>query len=109
MTNNHNVYLDASGSGGSGWVYHSLPGLGTLADKALDGLNLKIYAPNGSNKRVKISPAHANGLIFTENPETTTTKIEIVPGSRERIHLSAVWDRVAETLDWAITFRSSYE
>jgi hypothetical protein len=109
LTNNHNIYLEASGSITYDWKTHYLPGNGTAADKRLDGFNLKIYAPNGCNKRVKILPAHSSAQIFTDDMGNSISAIKIALGTRERIHLSAVWDRVNQVLDWVVTFRSSYQ
>ncbi len=108
LTNNHNIYLESSGIITYDWKEHTLPGNGTLSDRALDGLNLKIYAPYGCNRRIRIKPAHADARIFTDDPGNVISAIKIGHDIRERIHLSAVWDRAFEVLDWVITSRTSY-
>lgn len=108
LTNNHNIYLEASGSVAYGWKEHILPGSGTLADKRLDGLNIKIYAPSGGgNHRIKIVPA-GTGMIFADVPGHVVPSIKLVMNTRDTIHLSAVWNRVYEVLDWVVTSRTSY-
>lgn len=109
LTAAHNIYLEASGAISYDWKTHYLPGNGTSADKEFDGLNLKIYAPYGCNKRVKLLPASSSALIFTEDMGSSISAIKIGVGTRERIHLSAVWDRAFNALDWVITSRSSHQ
>lgn len=108
LTNNHNIYLEAGGAVTYGWKEHILPGTGTLADKRLDGLNIKIYAPaGGGNNRIKIVPA-GTGMIFGDVPGGVVPSIKLVMNTRDTIHLSAVWNRVYEVLDWVMTSRTSY-
>lgn len=108
LTNNHNIYLEAGGAVTYGWKEHILPGTGTLADKRLDGLNVKIYAPSGGgNNRIKIVPA-GSGMIFGDVPGGVVPSLKLVMNTRDTIHLSAVWNRVYEVLDWVMTSRTSY-
>lgn len=108
LTNNHNIYLEAGGAVTYGWKEHILPGTGTLADKRLDGLNIKIYAPaGGGNNRIKIVPA-GSGMIFGDVPGHVVPSLKLVMNTRDTIHLSAVWNRVHEVLDWVMTSRTSY-
>lgn len=108
LTNNHNIYLEAGGQVTYGWKQHILPGSGTLADKRLDGLNIKIYAPSGGgNHRIKIIPA-GSGMIFGDVPGHVVPSLKLVMNTRDTIHLSAVWNRVHEVLDWVMTSRTSY-
>jgi hypothetical protein len=108
LTNNHNIYLEAGGAVTYGWKEHTLPGTGTLADKRLDGLNIKIYAPaGGGNNRIKIVPA-GSGMIFGDVPGGVVPSLKLVMNTRDTIHLSAVWNRVYEVLDWVMTSRTSY-
>lgn len=108
LTNNHNIYLEASGQVTYEWKEHTLPGTGTLADKRLDGLNIKIYAPGGGgNNRIKIVPA-GSGMIFGDVPGGVVPSLKLVMGARDNIHLSAVWDRFYEVLDWVVTSRTGY-
>lgn len=109
LTNNHNIYLEAGGAVTYGWKEHILPGTGTLADKRLDGLNIKIYAPaGGGNNRIKIVSA-GSGMIFGDVPGGIVPSLKLVMGTRDTIHLSAVWNRVNEVLDWVMTSRTSYQ
>ena len=73
----------------------------------LDGLNIKIYANQGSSRRILLKPAHANGIIFLDGWGRVSA-LKLAPTVRDKIHLSAVWDRTAECLDWVVTSRSSY-
>ena len=67
LTGNHSIYLaPIEAVNDYRWVEHFLPGNGTLADKDLDGLNIKIYANQGSSRRILLKPAHANGIIFLD-------------------------------------------
>lgn len=109
LTNAHNIYLEASGNVDYDWETHYLPGNGTSADKEFDGLNLRVYAPYGCNKRVKLLPASSSALIFTDDMGSSISAIKIGVGTRERIHLSAVWDRVYNVLNWVVTSRSSHQ
>ena len=108
LTNNHNIYLESGGPVAYGWKQHILPGSGTLADRRLDGLNIKIYAPaGGGNHRIKIVPA-GGGMIFGDVPGHVVPSLKLVMNTRDTIHLSAVWNRVYEVLDWVMTSRTSY-
>lgn len=108
LTGNHNIYLaPIEAVTDYRWIEHLLPGNGTLADKSLDGLNIKIYATQGSSRRILLKPAHQNGIIFLDGWGGVGA-LKLVPTVRDRIHLSAVWNRTAEVLDWVVTSRNSH-
>lgn len=72
-----------------------------------DGLNIKIYAPYGAVKRLKIKPT-SGGLIFTDEPIGAYTQLKLSYNTRARIHLSSSWDVANNVLDWHMTSYSSY-
>ncbi len=97
----HSVMLSGSGNIVYAWEDVYLP---SGQDK--DGLAIRVFAPHGFNKRIRIRPA-GTGIIYDTETDKYLEYLTVFPTAYSMFELVAFWNSYKGRLDWVLTSRYS--